>query len=71
MFCSFRNDGWMAVVTATNTTNTAMMPDSRIRNTRSVSLREPPAAGAPAESTRPVTVVVMRPAPAAGRWPRP
>jgi len=42
-----RNLGWMAVVTATNTTRTTMMPDSLIRNARSVSLRAlgPAAAG--------------------------
>ena len=69
MFCWFRNDGWMLVVTATNTSRTAMMPDSRTRNTRSVSLREPLPGGAPA-GWRSVTVVVMTP-PAAGRWRRP
>ena len=71
MFCWFRNSGWMAVVMATKTRNTAMMPDSRIRNTRSVSRREPDPGAAPAEPARSVTVDVMAPAPAAGRWRRP
>src|ERR1700733_1405785 len=67
-FSWMRNDGWMLVVTATNTSSTAMMPNSRTRNTRSVSLREPPPAGGPAGSRRSVTVVVMRPASRARSW---
>ena len=46
MFAWSMNRGWMLAVIATNTTRTAMMPDSRIRNTRSVSLRELVPAGA-------------------------
>ena len=60
----------MLVVMTTNTSSTAMMPNSRIRNTRSVSLREPLPGGAPAGSRRSVTVVVTKP-PAAGPSRRP
>ena len=76
------NLGWMAAVTPTNMASTTMMPDSRIRNTRSVSLRELALACGPGGSRRAVTVAlmlcaplasgsVMMAAPAPGRWPRP
>src|SRR6266567_3318455 len=52
------NRGWIAAVTATNTASTAMMPNSRIRNTRSVSRRELTLAGGPDGSRRAVTVVL-------------
>src|SRR5215470_18395981 len=71
MFCSFRNDGWMLVVIATNTTSTAMMPNSLIRNTRSVSRRELTRAGGPDGSRRSVTVALTSwPPSRALRWLR-
>ena len=71
MFAWSMNRGWMLAVIATNTIRTAMMPDSRIRNTRSVSLRELVPAGALEGSWRSVNAALIAPASGAGRWPRP
>jgi hypothetical protein len=67
--CVPTNLGWMTAVTPTNMASTTMMPDSRIRNTRSVSLRELTLACGPG-SLRAVAVALMTLAPP-GRWRRP
>ena len=75
------NLGRMAAVTPTNMASTTMIPDSRIRNTRSVSRRELTLACGPGGSRRAVTVALLRCVPPAsgsvmtaalpaGRWPR-
>ena len=73
MFVMLRNRGWIDAVTATNSTRTTMMPDSLIRNARSVSLRAPVPAGAGGRSLWETSVVLTVPprpalAPALPLW---